>query len=161
MTQEIPPEYIDNEVPDDEVVTNQLEMTQWQIDPVARKKWGDINKDNSLGNLSEGEMIRILAGEDHISSILSLRSQMPTKQVAEYFFPTTIIDAVYRKKASVLALSNSKKGFLRQLMHTQIIKKNLGYNPFTDEGEPQEEQKPQLNFFQKMFKKKKKPQGLL
>ncbi len=114
-------------------IEDDLQMRKWETEPEAIKQHKDINKDTVLGNLSSVEMVAINLGEEFITSMTALRSMMNDAALAEYFFPMELIESQLRAKASILALSNSKDGFLRKLKVTRQVYKGYGIDSF-DKG---------------------------
>lgn len=105
----------------DDYIQDGLAMRKWETEPEAKDKWDDITKDNVLGNLEKYELGSILMGEEFMTSLEALRSLLPSKIVSDYYFPDSMSNSILRKKASLLALSNSKDGFLRRLNVTKIL----------------------------------------
>lgn len=114
-------------------IEDTLQMQKWETEPEAVKEHADINKDTVLGNLDTVEMVAINLGEEFITSMTALRSMMNNDALAEYFFPMELINSQLRAKASILALSNSKDGFLRKLKVTRQVFKGYGIESF-DKG---------------------------
>ena len=126
-----------------------LELDKWKIEPSAKIRWDDINKDTVFGNLTEGELYSILINEDVIAGITAMASMiknMPMgKKVSNYYFPPELIDSILRKKFSLLTLSNSKDGFLRKLDKTRVVVK--GYEELSKKTSPKP--KGGFNFLRK------------
>ena len=129
-------------------IEDNLQMQKWETEPEAIKEHADINKDTVLGNLNTVEMTAIILGEEFITSMTALRSMMNNETLAEYFFPKELIDSQLRAKASILALSNSKDGFLRRLKVTRQVFKGYGIEAF-DKGMQDSTQKIKWNPFAK------------
>jgi len=125
-------DYVEGSEQDKINIDNQLKLRQWEIEPYAQKGWDDISKDSVLGNLDFGQSVAISLGEDFYSCLEALRSIQSNEYVANYFLPDSLLDSVLRKKASILALSNSKEGFLRKLLRTTLSGKSIS---FEDDGE--------------------------
>ena len=140
-----------------EQIETPMEMRKFEIEPKAEKTWGDINKDSTLGNLSMSEVLAISMGEEYFTSVVALRAMMPNKVIGKYFFPQSLTEAVYRKKASTLAISNSKDGFLRRILVSRFVHK--GYDYSSREEGAKEDQKIIWNPF--VRKKKKNDQVLV
>lgn len=103
-----------------------LEFERFQWIPDAKEKWNDLGKDAGSGNLDKAEMLSIHLNEIFRSNIEALRSLSPNAQIAEFFFPETLMQAPSRRNASTLVLSLSKDGFWRKLSRSKITQK--GYS---------------------------------
>ena len=132
-------------------IEDNLQMQKWETEPAAIKEHEDINKDTVLGNLSSVEMVAINLGEEFITSMTALRSMMNNEDIAEYFFPMELIKSQLRAKASILALSNSKEGFLRKLKVTRQVLKGYGIEAF-DKGMQESSKNIKWNPFSKSKK---------
>lgn len=146
----------DKEAAQSEQFENPLEMRKWEVEPDAKGKWEDVNKDSVFGNLGISEMLGINMGEDFMTSIEALRAMMPNDLIAFYFFPVSMTEASKRKKSSTLALSLSKDGFLRQILQTRFVQKGYDYRQTPVD---KEESKPSPFFF--LRKKKKKTSEMI
>ncbi|KKN48626.1 hypothetical protein LCGC14_0651250 [marine sediment metagenome] len=142
-------EDVDGNKPED--IESTLQMQKWETEPEAVKEHADINKDTVLGNLDNVEMVAINLGEEFITSMTALRSMMNDEDIAEYFFPKELILSQLRAKASILALSNSKEGFLRKLKVTRQVFKGYGIEAF-DKGMQETSSKIKWNPFTKTKK---------
>ena len=134
-------------------VISNLEFEKWKLDPDARKQFTDINKDSLLGNLNGSEMTTIYLGENCHVGIKALHGMMASdKRVQDYFLSNELMSFMVRKKASILALSNSKDGFRVKVIQSKFLYKE------TSDSKGEGDKRPS-GFKGLFFKKKEKPQG--
>jgi hypothetical protein len=152
MSDTISRDYMDNieaaELQNEEnpnYVTTNLEFQKWKIDPVARGKFEDINKDSVLANLNKSEMLEIKFIEAAYAGMVAIKNQFPFG-IRDFFVPDEVKEPALRRKYSTLALSNSKDGFRLKIDQSKILYKT------TSESKESEQKKSGFNFLNRKAK---------
>ena len=135
-----------NKQDQDAFINTNIDFQRWLVDPEARKKFDDINKDMLTSYLQVSDITSIKLMLDCLNGATAIRQLL--EGTADIILPQKTFHFLNRKVSSLLALANSKDGFRLKIMNTKTLQKvSEEYKE-----EPKKEKSGGLNFLKKKEK---------